>query len=89
MAANLQTEFSNRLYSAKLLYFDTSSDDFFKGSVTYVRFGRILIKKLSSAKVKACFTDACIFRQSGLILGLRQANARRCYFVTTSLIGWV
>ena len=25
---------------------------------------------------------------SGLILGLRPANERRCYFVTTSLIGW-
>ena len=24
----------------------------------------------------------------GLILGLRPANERRCYFVTTSLIGW-
>ena len=26
---------------------------------------------------------------AGLILGLRPANERRCYFVTTSLIGWV
>ena len=26
---------------------------------------------------------------SGLILGLCPANERRCYFVTTSLIGWV
>ena len=26
---------------------------------------------------------------SGLILGLRRANERRRYFVTTSLIGWV
>ena len=26
---------------------------------------------------------------SGLILGLRPANGRRCYFTTTSLIGWV
>ena len=25
---------------------------------------------------------------SGLILGLRPANERRCYFVTTSVIGW-
>ena len=25
---------------------------------------------------------------TGLILGLRPANERRCYFVTTSLIGW-
>ena len=25
---------------------------------------------------------------AGLILGLRPANERRCYFVTTSLIGW-
>ena len=25
----------------------------------------------------------------GLILGLHPANERRCYFVTTSLIGWV
>ena len=25
----------------------------------------------------------------GLILGLQPANERRCYFVTTSLIGWV
>ena len=25
----------------------------------------------------------------GLILGLRQAIERRCYFVATSLIGWV
>ena len=25
---------------------------------------------------------------SGLILGLRPANERWCYFVTTSLIGW-
>ena len=25
---------------------------------------------------------------SGFILGLRPANERRCYFVTTSLIGW-
>ena len=25
---------------------------------------------------------------SGLILGLRQANERRRYFITTSLIGW-
>ena len=24
-----------------------------------------------------------------LILGLRPANERRCYFVTTSLVGWV
>ena len=26
---------------------------------------------------------------SGLIPGLRPANERRCYFVTTSLIDWV
>ena len=26
---------------------------------------------------------------AGLILGLRSANERRRYFVTTSLIGWV
>ena len=26
---------------------------------------------------------------SGLIIGLRLANERRCYFVTTSLIGWM
>ena len=26
---------------------------------------------------------------TGLILGLRPANERRRYFVTTSLIGWV
>ena len=26
---------------------------------------------------------------AGLILGLRPANERLCYFVTTSLIGWV
>ena len=26
---------------------------------------------------------------AGLILGLRPANERRCYFVTASLIGWV
>ena len=26
---------------------------------------------------------------TGLILGLHRANERRCYFVTTSLIGWV
>ena len=26
---------------------------------------------------------------TGLMLGLRPANERRCYFVTTSLIGWV
>ena len=25
---------------------------------------------------------------AGLILGLRPANERRCYFLTTSLIGW-
>ena len=31
------------------------------------------------------FSDAWI---SGLILGLHPANERRCYFVTTSLIGW-
>ena len=29
----------------------------------------------------------CIY--TGLILGLRPANERRRYFVTTSLIGWV
>ena len=28
--------------------------------------------------------DICL----GLILGLRLANERRCYFVTTSRIGW-
>ena len=26
---------------------------------------------------------------SGLILGLRPVNERRCYFVTTSLVGWM
>ena len=26
--------------------------------------------------------------QAGLILGLHPANERRCYFITTSLIGW-
>ena len=29
-----------------------------------------------------------IVQDSGLILGLRPANERRRYFVTTSLIGW-
>ena len=29
-----------------------------------------------------------VFVGSGLILGLRPANERRDYFVTTSLIGW-
>ena len=28
-------------------------------------------------------------QETGLILGLRPANERRRYFVTTSLIGWV
>ena len=38
-----------------------------------------------------CFHFADKFQQSsmkGLILGLRPANERRRYFVTTSLIGW-
>ena len=29
-----------------------------------------------------------VFPKTGLILGLRPANERRCYFVTTSLTGW-
>ena len=35
--------------------------------------------------------DYCTQRnlKAGLILGLRPANERRRYFVTTSLIGWV
>ena len=30
-----------------------------------------------------------LYQMSGLIQGLRQANERRRYFVTTSLIDWV
>ena len=33
-----------------------------------------------------CLAKEC---SSGLIPGLRPASERRCYFVTTSLIGWV
>ena len=33
-------------------------------------------------------TANCLTIQSGLIIVLRPANERRCYFVTTSLIGW-
>ena len=39
----------------------------------------ILLRPLELQYIKA----------SGLILGLRPANERQCYFVTTSLIGWV
>ena len=35
------------------------------------------------------FQEMAIILYTGLILGLCPANERRCYFVTTSLIGWV
>ena len=33
-------------------------------------------------------SSICCQQWTGLILGLRSANERRRYFVTTSLIGW-
>ena len=33
--------------------------------------------------------DRVLLYSSGLILGFRPASERQCYFVTTSLIGWV
>ena len=38
---------------------------------------------------RACNNQAITRTVTGLILGLRRANERRCYFVTASLIGWV
>ena len=42
--------------------------------------------------IAATFKDISLFElwymTTGLILGLRPANERRRYFVTTSLIGW-
>ena len=34
------------------------------------------------------YTGTALYMYSGLILGLHPANERRCYCVTTSLIGW-
>ena len=47
----------------------------------------------SGCAIELCLIDATLsgawFTGSGLILGLRLANERQRYFVTTSLIGWV
>ena len=51
----------------------------------------IIVEKeplVSSAYLSGIFV-LCGKGWSGLILGLRPANKRRRYFVTTSLIGWV
>ena len=34
------------------------------------------------------FNNSIQASNTGLILGLRPANEKRCYFVTTALIGW-
>ena len=49
------------------------------------RPGESLISPMSRPCV---ITPAPHLVHSGLISGLRPANERRCYFVTTSLIGW-
>ena len=41
-------------------------------------------QSLKHAKANCCQLPYC----AGLIIGLRPFNERRCYFVTTSLIGW-
>ena len=49
------------------------------------------IKDVVCKSVTILFRPQCakmIFYITGLILGLRPANERRRYFVTTSLIGW-
>ena len=55
------------------------ADNIFKG--IFLIFYAIIVALLSKP-------DAIKQSMAGLILGLRLANERRCYFVTTSLIGW-
>ena len=43
---------------------------------------------LCSTHYSIRFARVCVHVTSELILGLRPANERRCYFVTTPLIGW-
>ena len=52
-------------------------------------------QKHNNFNIFICMKDDWMFisemspwTESGLILGLRPANERRCYLVTTSLIGW-
>ena len=48
----------------------------------------VSLKEINSTAVH-CWVDWChTAKSTGLILGLRPANKRRRYFVTTSLIGW-
>ena len=41
------------------------------------------------SEIRARLLRAEKTKNTGLILGLRPANAKRRYFVTTSLIGWM
>ena len=43
---------------------------------------------LSQLDIIALYSSVDRDLYAGLILGLRQANERRRYFVTTSLLGW-
>ena len=57
-----------------------------KGNITPSHRYRILAEK---DRTRGCHTDNLHWHQwSGMTLGLRPANERRRYFVTTSLIGW-
>ena len=51
------------------------------------------VSQLTLVVLRNSYTKSSMARAggniSGLILGLRPANEKRCYFVTTSFIGWV
>ena len=80
------------LMSSKLRYdrdtefYQLMSESF---SISEVHYDKIRDIHVYSAKKLSWYTvDSIYHGYTGLILGLRSANERWRYFVTTSLIGW-
>ena len=62
-------------------------------AITWTNDALFLIEHLGINKIKSqykrCFIKQIHLCMSGISLGMRPANERRRYNVTTSLIGWV
>ena len=54
----------------------------------HLRKAKIVIQNYIFEEFFMLGENELMINNAGLILGLRPANERRCYFVTTSLIGW-
>ena len=83
------------IWDIDVIWLKTRSDHFdgvsFIDIVTLFQLWRVVARSWSWRFTSRTMDELCLNLkgESELILGLRPANERRRYFVTTSLIGWM